>query len=189
MSEIHKVREEAIRTLLTSIVGEYYASREGLEGTPERVSRMYDEIFGGYWIDTHGCLDTTFKEDQHNELVIVRNIEFYSHCEHHMVPFFGKAHIGYIPNGSVVGLSKIARLVDAYARRLQIQERMTRQIADTMETVLAPMGVMVVIEAEHLCMKMRGIKNPCADTVTSAVRGVFKDDAKAREEFLRLIGR
>lgn len=179
-------RINAVKMLLHSI-GEN-PDREGLAQTPERVCRMYSEIFAGYKQDPREILSTVFSDENHQEMVLVRNINFYSHCEHHMVPFFGKAHVAYIPNGTVVGISKIARLVECFARRLQIQERMTSQIADTMQEVLDPLGVMVVIEAEHLCMKMRGIKNPCADTVTSAVRGVFKDNSnQARAEFLQLI--
>lgn len=188
-------RIKAIRTLLGS-VGEDI-EREGLLDTPKRVAKMYDEIFGGYDIDVPKLLTTTFADDAGIEgevdgvnylqgMVIVRDIKFYSHCEHHMVPFFGKVHIGYIPNKKVVGLSKLARVVDAFARRLQIQERLTKQIADVIQQELDPQGVMVVVEAEHLCMKMRGVKNPCADTVTSTVRGLF-EQAPARQEFLMLI--
>ena len=173
-------------TELLKYIGED-PTREGLVETPHRVIKMYDEIFGGYAQDPKEILGKTFAAEDHKELVIVRDIEFYSHCEHHMVPFFGWAHIGYIPNGSVVGISKLARLVACFARRLQIQERMTTQVAETIEEVLAPQGVMVVIEATHMCMKMRGVKNPCADTVTSAVRGVFKHEPEARAEFLNLI--
>jgi len=179
-------RLEPILQLLRSIPNED-PDREGLLDTPERVAKMYDEIFDGYTIDPKKILERVFEDEKHNELVIVRNIDFYSHCEHHMVPFFGKAHIGYIPNGVVVGLSKLARLVECYAHRLQIQERMTTQIAETIVEALNPKGVFVVVEAEHLCMKMRGVKNPCADTVTSAVRGVFLEEAAARAEFLALI--
>ena len=178
-------RTDAVKMLLES-VGED-VSREGLVGTPDRVDRMYEEIFAGYKQNPEDILSTTFDADEHKEMVIVRDINFYSHCEHHMVPFFGKAHIGYIPDGKVVGISKLCRLVECFARRLQIQERMTTQIANTIMEVLQPQGVIVVIEAEHMCMKMRGIKNPCADTVTSAVRGVFKDEVEARQEFLTLM--
>lgn len=177
--------QDRVRELL-QFIGEDPA-REGLVETPSRVIRMYSEIFSGYQSDPREILSKTFEAENHNELVIVRDIEFFSHCEHHMVPFFGKAHVGYIPSGTVVGLSKIARLVECYARRLQVQERMTTQIANAIEEVLKPQGVMVVIEATHMCMKMRGVKNPCADTVTSAVRGVFKTEAEARAEFLSLI--
>lgn len=192
-----ETRESCVKTLLESL-GED-PEREGLKETPKRVAKMYDEIFGGYKIDAKELLNKTFAEDAGIEeevdginymqgMVIVRDIAFYSHCEHHMVPFFGKAHIGYIPNKRVVGLSKLCRVVDAYARRLQIQERMTKQIADCIQEVLNPQGVMVVIEAQHLCMKMRGIKNPCADTVTSTVRGLFEQPT-TRAEFLQLIRR
>lgn len=191
--EVRQVREEAVATLLQS-VGEDI-TREGLLDTPKRVAKMYDEIFGGYQIDPKELLHATFEEDAgiegegpnyHQGMVIVRDIAFYSHCEHHMVPFIGKVHVGYIPGKKVVGLSKIARVVDAYARRLQIQERMTQQIADLLWNELDPQGVIVVVEAEHLCMKMRGVKNPCADTVTSAVRGIFKE-LPSRQEFLQLM--
>ena len=193
-----ELRETAVRVLLSS-VGED-TTREGLVDTPSRVAKMYEEVFGGYKIDPKELLERTFAEDAGIEevksdginylqgMVIVRDIKFYSHCEHHMVPFFGTVHVGYIPNKKVVGISKIARVVDAFARRLQIQERLTKQIADTIQEVLQPQGVMVVVEAEHLCMKMRGIKNPCADTVTSTVRGLF-EQATTRQEFLQLIRR
>lgn len=191
-------REEAVEALLES-VGED-VKREGLIETPKRVAKMYNEVFGGYKIDPKELLMKTFEDDagiedteegkpNYNQgMVIVRDISFYSHCEHHMVPFFGKVHVGYIPGKKVVGLSKIARVVDAYARRLQIQERMTKQIADLIWKELEPQGVIVVIEAEHLCMKMRGVKNPCADTVTSAVRGIFQE-MPTRQEFFQLMRR
>lgn len=188
-------RMMAVNTLLQSIGENVF--REGLLDTSKRVANMYDEIFGGYEIDPAPLLSATFAEDgavdegpdYNQEMIIVRDINFYSHCEHHMVPFFGKVHVGYIPSTKVVGLSKICRVVDAYARRLQIQERLTKQIADLMFAELNPQGVIVVIEAEHLCMKMRGVKNPCADTVTSAIRGVFKDDAVRAEFYSLLNGR
>lgn len=167
--------------------------REGLIETPHRVAKVYAEVFGGYSEDPKEILSKTFEEDEVTDIynqgmVIVRDIQFYSHCEHHMVPFFGKAHIGYIPGTKVVGLSKLCRLVNCFAHRLQVQERLTKQIADAIVANLQPLGVMVVIEAEHLCMKMRGVKNPCADTVTSTVRGVF-EKAEARNEFLQLVRR
>lgn len=186
--EIKNYRQDFIFDLLKTIEPETY-EREGLQDTPSRVDKMYNEIYGGYALDPIDILGTVFEDEFHKEMVIVKDIQFYSHCEHHMVPFFGKAHIGYIPDGRIVGLSKLARLVDCFARRLQIQERMTTQIADTITQVLNPLGVMVVIEAEHLCMKMRGIKNPCADTITSAVRGVLKTNEMARAEFISLIGK
>lgn len=191
---IRAQRESAIRALLETVEEDVH--REGLEETPKRVAKMYDEIFGGYSIKPAALLTATFEKDagieeqgqpNYNQgMVIVRDISFYSHCEHHMVPFFGKVHIGYIPRNKVVGLSKLARVVDAYARRLQIQERMTKQIADVIWETLDPQGVIVVIEAQHLCMKMRGVKNPCADTVTSTVRGIFKEQP-TRQEFLQLL--
>lgn len=193
--ETKKVREQSVKDLLLSI-GEN-PNREGLRKTPFRVAKAYDELFEGYTENPKEYLQATFAEDgvveENTEgpnyaqgMVIVRNIKFYSHCEHHMVPFFGKMHVGYIPGNKVVGLSKICRVVEAYAHRLQIQERLTKQVADLMWEELEPQGVIVVCEAEHMCMKMRGIKSPCADTVTSAVRGVF-ERPEVRAEFLSLM--
>ena len=162
--------------------------REGLKETPKRVIKMYEEIFSGYRQDPERILEKTFNDENHHELVIVKEIKFFSHCEHHMVPFHGVVHIGYIPNGSVVGISKLARLVECFARRLQIQERMTSQIADTIVKVLQPQGVAVVVEAEHMCMTMRGVKAPGTKTVTAAMRGEFHDDVALRNEFYSLIG-
>lgn len=161
-------------------------SREGLLETPARVTRMYEEIFGGYSVDPREALGVTFDES-HEELVIVKDIVYYSQCEHHMAPFFGKVHIGYVPSGRIAGLSKLARLVEAVSRRLQVQERITAQIADIMAEVLTPHGVMVVVEGEHLCMCARGVKKPGSKTVTMASRGTFREDAAARAEFLALI--
>lgn len=175
----HHVRE------ILKLIGED-VEREGLLETPARVTRMYEEIFGGYTIDPREVLGVTFEEN-HQELVIVKDIVYYSQCEHHMAPFFGKAHIGYIPSGRIAGLSKLARLVEAVTRRLQVQERITSQIADIMEEVLQPEGVMVVVEGEHLCMCARGVKKPGSKTVTSAVRGSFRTDAASRAEFMSLI--
>lgn len=175
----HHVRE------ILKLVGED-VEREGLLETPARVTRMYEEIFGGYEVDPRDVLGVTFEEN-HEELVIVKDIVYYSQCEHHMAPFFGKAHIGYIPSGRIAGLSKLARLVEAVTRRLQVQERITSQIADIIEEVLEPQGVMVVVEGEHLCMCSRGVKKPGSKTVTSAVRGTFRTDAASRAEFLSLI--
>ncbi|MBU5673559.1 GTP cyclohydrolase I FolE [Paenibacillus brevis] len=175
----HHVRE------ILKLIGED-VEREGLLETPARVTRMYEEIFGGYEVDPREVLGVTFEEN-HEELVIVKDIVYYSQCEHHMAPFFGKAHIGYIPSGHIAGLSKLARLVEAVTRRLQVQERITSQIADIMEEVLKPKGVMVVVEGEHLCMCSRGVKKPGSKTVTSAVRGTFRTDAASRAEFLSLI--
>ena len=176
----------AVRELLLA-VGED-PDRPGLRDTPARVARAYGETFAGLWQDPAEILATTFDED-HDELVLVKDIPMYSTCEHHLVPFHGAAHLGYIPgeDGKVTGLSKIARLVDVYARRPQVQERMTRQIADALADVLKPRGVIVVIEAEHLCMGMRGIRKPGSTTVTSAVRGMFRDNPATRAEAMSLV--
>lgn len=162
------------------------AEREGLLDTPARVTRMYEEIFSGYAIDPRDVLGTTFDEN-HEELVIIKDIIYYSQCEHHMAPFFGKIHIGYIPSGKIAGLSKFARLVDAVTRKLQVQERVTSEIADILEEVLKPHGIMVVVEGQHLCMCARGVKKEGSKTVTSAVRGNFRTGAALRSEFLSLI--
>lgn len=184
-ADIKAQRERAIQELLGTIPGEDL-HRDGLLGTPDRVARMYEEIFSGYEKDPEEVLSKTFDTDN-EEMVIVKDIDYFSHCEHHMVPFFGKVHIGYIPNGKVVGLSKLARLVEIYARRLQIQEQMTFQIADAIESILKPKGVAVVVTGQHLCMVMRGIKKLNSTTTTSAMRGVFMNEAQTRNEFLNLI--
>ena len=178
--------EAAVRELLYAI-GED-PDRDGLRDTPARVARAYREIFSGLYTEPDAVLNTMFDE-QHDELVIVKEIPLYSTCEHHLVSFHGVAHVGYIPgtDGRVTGLSKIARLVDLYAKRPQVQERLTSQIADALVNRLAPRGVIVVIEAEHLCMAMRGVRKPGAITTTSAVRGQFKTDAASRAEALDLI--
>jgi GTP cyclohydrolase I len=178
--------EAAVRELLLA-AGED-PDRPGLRDTPARVTRAYAEIFAGLWQDPAEILSTTFDED-HDELVLVKDIALYSTCEHHLVPFHGVAHIAYIPgvDGRVTGLSKLARLVEVYARRPQVQERMTSQIADALCEVLTPRGVLVVIEAEHLCMAMRGIRKPGATTVTSAVRGIFRDNQATRSEAMSLV--
>ncbi|GAC1326312.1 MAG: GTP cyclohydrolase I FolE [Mycobacteriales bacterium] len=178
--------EAAVRELLHGI-GED-PDRDGLRDTPARVARSYAEMFAGLYVDPADVLTPTFAEG-HDEMVVVRDIEMYSECEHHLVPFHGVAHVGYIPNedGQLTGLSKLARLVDLYARRPQIQERLTGQIADAVEDRLQPRGVIVVIEAEHLCMSMRGIRKPGSKTVTSAVRGQFRDSASTRAEAMSLI--
>jgi GTP cyclohydrolase I len=178
----------AVRELLLAI-GED-PDRPGLRDTPGRVARAYAETFAGLWQDPYDVLATTFDED-HDELVLVKDIPMYSTCEHHLVPFHGLAHVGYIPgaDGRVTGLSKLARLVEVYARRPQVQERMTRQIADSLHEVLKPQGVIVVIEAEHLCMAMRGIRKPGSTTVTSAVRGIFRDNPATRAEAMSLVVR
>ncbi|GKS11142.1 GTP cyclohydrolase I FolE [Paenibacillus chitinolyticus] len=176
--------EGHIREILR-LIGEN-PEREGLLDTPARVARMYEEIFAGYEADFHDVLGVTFDE-QHEELVIIKDIVYYSQCEHHMAPFFGKIHVGYIPSGKIAGLSKFARLVEAITRKLQVQERITSQIANTLDEVLEPHGVMVVVEGEHLCMCSRGVKKPGSKTVTSAVRGSFRTDSALRAEFLSLI--
>ncbi|TYP70626.1 GTP cyclohydrolase I FolE [Paenibacillus methanolicus] len=175
----HHVRE------ILKLIGED-VEREGLLETPARVTRMYEEIFAGYEVNPRDVLGVTFDE-QHEELVIVRDIVYYSQCEHHMAPFFGKAHIGYLPSGKIAGLSKLARLVEAVTRRLQVQERITTQIANILDDTLEPHGVMVVVEGEHLCMCARGVKKPGSKTVTSAVRGEFRTSPALRSEFLSLL--
>jgi GTP cyclohydrolase I len=178
--------EAAVREILLAI-GEDL-DRDGLVDTPSRVARMYEEIFSGLRESPDQHLQVMFEAD-HDEMVMVRDISLVSCCEHHLVPFIGKAHVAYIPNrdGRITGLSKLARLVDVYAKRPQVQERLTTQVADEIERVLQPRGVLVVIEAEHLCMSMRGVKKPGATTVTSAVRGLFRDNAATRAEAMRLI--
>jgi GTP cyclohydrolase I len=162
--------------------------RDGLLNTPRRVASMYEELFSGLHDDPARHLEVTFAAE-HDEMVMVRDIPFASLCEHHLVPFLGKAHVAYIPaeDGRITGLSKLARLVDGYARRLQVQERMTTEIADAIDKVLAPRGVLVVIEAEHLCMSMRGVKKPGTVTVTSSVRGLFRSDVATRAEAMQFI--
>ncbi|MHB8620408.1 MAG: GTP cyclohydrolase I FolE [Chloroflexota bacterium] len=161
-------------------------AREGLVDTPRRVARMYEELFQGLKIEPRSTLSAVFLEE-HREMVIVRDIPFYSMCEHHLLPFHGVAHVGYLPCGRIVGLSKIARLVDCLSRRPQVQERLTGQIADTFCEVLQPLGAGVVIEAEHLCMTMRGVKKPGSKMVTTALRGTFRSSAETRAEFLATI--
>jgi GTP cyclohydrolase I len=178
--------EQGVRLILEG-VGEDPA-REGLLDTPRRVAKMYEEIFSGLGKKPTGLFEKSFSEN-HTEMVLVKDIPFYSVCEHHLVPFFGMAHIGYIPGkeGRICGLSKLARLLDLFAHRPQVQERLTSQIADTLVEQLEPQGVIVVIEAEHLCMSMRGVKKPGSKTTTSAVRGAFKDSQRTRDEALSLI--
>ncbi len=178
--------EAAVRELLLA-VGED-PDREGLRETPARVARAYEEIFAGLYVDPDSVLEKTFDES-HRELILVRDIPMFSTCEHHLVPFHGMAHVGYIPgeNGRVTGLSKIARVVDLYARRPQVQERLTAQVADALVRKLAPRGVIVVVEAEHLCMGMRGIRKPGSRTITSAVRGIFQTSPTSRAEALSFI--
>lgn len=163
--------------------------REGLKKTPARVARALAEITAGYGMDIDKVLNGAFFKADYKEMVIVKDISFYSLCEHHMLPFFGKAHIAYIPDGRIVGLSKLPRLVEAFAKRLQVQERLTVQIADTILKKLKPKGVGVILEAQHLCMTMRGVKNASSFATTSSMLGVFKSDNRIREEFLNLVGK
>lgn len=180
-----KDAEQNFKNLL-EYIGED-VNREGLVDTPSRVVRAYDEWFGGYKIDPHDLLDTTFEEvEDYDEIIMLRNIKFFSHCEHHMTPIIGTATVGYLPNNRVVGISKLARVVEAYARRLQIQEVMTRQIAQTIREVLNPRGVGVIVRAKHLCIGSRGVHKPDSDMVTSSMFGVFRVNNQARSEFLEL---
>jgi GTP cyclohydrolase IA len=179
--------EGAVHSTLKSI-GED-PEREGLRRTPERVARMYEELTAGYHTDPVSLINEALFEVDYSEMVIVKDIDFYSLCEHHMLPFLGKAHVAYIPNGRVVGLSKIPRIVDMFARRLQVQERMTQQIANFIDEVLQPHGVAVVVEGVHMCMMMRGVKKANASMITSAVLGTFKNDPKTRAEFTEHIAR
>jgi len=178
--------EKAVRELLIAI-GED-PERSGLVRTPERVARAYSEMFAGLFVDPDEVLQTTFDEN-HDELVLVKDIPLYSICEHHLVPWHGAAAVGYIPgeDGRITGLSKLARVVDLYAKRPQVQERLTSQVADAVMRRLEPQGVIVVVEAEHLCMAMRGVRKPGSTTTTSAVRGIFKSDPRSRAEALSLI--
>ena len=179
--------EDAVRTLLRW-AGED-PGREGLLDTPTRVAKAYRDWFSGYALDPAEYLRRTFEEvEGYDELIVLRAIEFESHCEHHMAPIIGKAHVGYLPDGRVVGISKLARVVEAYARRLQVQEKLTAQIAHSIEDVLKPRGVAVVIEAAHECMTTRGIHKRGVSMVTSAMLGAFRDDARTRSEFLQFIG-
>lgn len=179
--ELERIIREQLRLL-----GED-PTRPGLARTPERVERSLRWLTRGYQMDVGEVVGDGVFEADHDEMVIVKDIEMYSMCEHHLLPFFGKAHIAYIPDGRIVGFSKLPRIVEVYARRLQVQERLTDQIAGAIQGVLAPRGVGVVIEAAHLCMMMRGVEKQSSKTVTSSVRGVFRDDSRTREEFLRLV--
>ncbi|MDX1710717.1 MAG: GTP cyclohydrolase I FolE [Rhodovibrionaceae bacterium] len=179
--------EEAVRTLLRWAGDD--PAREGLSGTPQRVVRAYEDFFSGYDVDPKELLQRTFEEvDGYDEVVLLRDIRFESHCEHHMAPIIGKAHVAYLPKMRVIGISKLARVVDAYARRLQIQEKMTAQIANVINEVLEPKGVAVVIEAAHQCMTTRGVHKPGVTMVTSRMLGAFRRDERTRRELLALIG-
>jgi GTP cyclohydrolase I len=195
MDEMNKPRtsvneeavEETILKLITAI-GED-PEREGLRNTPGRVSRMYVELLSGYTAEPEDIINSALFDISYDEMVLVRDIEFYSLCEHHMLPFIGRAHIAYIPAGKVIGLSKIPRIVDMYARRLQVQERMTRQIADILQETLKPQGVAVVVEAMHMCAMMRGVKKHDIRMTTSAMHGAFRANIATRQEFLANIAR
>ena len=186
-----KVNAEEIQKAISSIlqaVGEN-PEREGLKRTPERVARMYAELLSGYKADPIAVVNDAIFEVKYDEMVIVRDVEFYSLCEHHIMPFMGRGHVAYIPDGKILGLSKIPRIVDIFARRLQVQERMTRQIADLVRDLLHPQGVGVVVEALHLCMMMRGVQKHNARMTTSAMHGAFRSNLATRQEFLENIGR
>ena len=180
-----KIRTELIRELLRDI-GED-PDREGLAATPDRVARSYEFLTRGYHEDPKRVIGTALFTEEYSEMIIVRDIDFFSLCEHHLMPFYGRAHVAYIPDHHIVGISKVARLVECFARRLQVQERMTKQIADTLSHVLQPLGVGVVVRAEHLCMRMRGVEKPNSVVVTSALIGGFQRK-ETREEFMNLIG-
>ncbi|MFP3853404.1 MAG: GTP cyclohydrolase I FolE [Anaerolineales bacterium] len=178
----HKEVEEAVKQLLAAF-GED-VGREGLRKTPERVARMYDELLAGYRVDPYALINEALFEVDYTDMVIIKDIDYFSLCEHHLLPFMGRAHVAYIPSDKVIGLSKIPRVVDLFSRRLQVQERMTRQIADFIVEVLDPIGVGVVVEGWHLCAAMRGVKKPNATMTTSALCGSFQENPKTRQEFL-----
>jgi GTP cyclohydrolase I len=178
------IRKENIESAVHSIlanVGED-PERQGLLGTPDRIARMYDEVLGGYNVNLEKLVNGALFDVAYDEMIVVKDIEFYSMCEHHMLPFFGRAHVAYIPSDKVIGLSKIPRIVEMFSRRLQVQERMTRQIADTIDEILSPQGVAVVIEGNHMCSMMRGVKKQEASMITSAMLGCFKKSDKTRNE-------
>lgn len=185
MKNGNKNVESLIKGLLSEI-GED-PEREGLHKTPERVAKMYEFLTKGYHEDIKQILNGAIFVEKYSEMVIVKDIDFFSLCEHHLVPFYGKCHIAYIPNGKIVGLSKLPRIVEVFARRLQVQERLTQQIADTIFQYLQPLGVGIVVEARHLCMMMRGVEKNNSAATTSAMLGTFRDDVKTRSEFLNLI--
>lgn len=183
---VTKAIASSVQNILTDLGEDVH--RQGLERTPERVGEAFQFLTKGYHEDPEAILKSALFEEDYRQMVVVKDIDFYSLCEHHLLPFFGKAHVAYIPNGKITGLSKIARVVDVYARRLQVQERMTTQIKECIQKTLNPLGVMVVIEAEHLCMQMRGVQKEHAITTTSDFTGAF-NRAETREEFLKLIGK
>lgn len=178
------ISEKLIKELITQ-VGDN-PNREGLKDTPKRVAKTYEKLFSGYKKNPKSIL-TVFNDEKYDEMIIVKGIEFYSTCEHHILPFFGKAHIGYIPNGKIIGISKIPRLVEIYARRLQNQERLTSEIAEGLNNILDPKGVGVILEAKHLCMMCRGVEKQSSKIITSSLKGLFKNNLNTRSEFLKLI--
>ena len=184
-SEKAKKFEDAVTTIL-ELIGED-PNRDGLRKTPHRVYKAFEHLCGGYKMDPKKVLNDALFESSNDEMVLVRDIEFYSMCEHHMLPIIGRVHVAYIPDGKVVGLSKIPRMVNIYARRLQIQEQMTEQIADAILETIQPKGVGVIVEARHMCMEMRGVEKINSITISSALRGLFKSDAKTREEFMSMV--
>ena len=179
--------EEAVRDILTH-VGED-PERQGLERTPNRIARMYDELLAGYHVDPAALINDALFDVEYDEMIVVKDIEFFSMCEHHMLPFYGRAHVAYIPSEKVIGLSKIPRIVEMFARRLQVQERMTQEIAELLMEVLEPQGVGVVVEGAHMCSMMRGVKKEQARMVTSAMLGIFKTNSKTRNEFMEHLRR
>ena len=186
-----RIDVDSVRKLIFDLLGAVGEDREreGLRNTPDRVARMYTELLSGYSMDPEKIINGALFHINYDEMVLVRDIEFYSLCEHHMLPFIGRAHVAYLPAGKVIGLSKIPRIVDMYARRLQVQERMTRQIADLLQTILEPQGVAVVVEGMHLCSMMRGVKKHDARMTTSAMHGAFRANLATRSEFLENIAR
>ena len=178
--------EELVAEIITRLGDD--PEREGLSRTPQRVKKSLEFLTSGYRTDIDNVINGALFEESHKNMVLVKQIEVYSLCEHHLLPFFGKVHIGYVPNGKIVGLSKMARIVEVFARRLQVQERLTEQIAQAVWDLIEPVGVGVVIEAQHLCMMMRGVQKQNSKTVTSAMRGTYLDDSMTRTEFLRLCG-
>ncbi|MEZ4642182.1 MAG: GTP cyclohydrolase I FolE [Chloroflexota bacterium] len=177
--------EEAVRAILHN-VGED-PERDGLIGTPDRIARMYDEVLGGYHVDPEKLVNGALFDVDYSEMVLVKDIEYFSMCEHHMLPFFGRAHVAYLPTNKVIGLSKIPRLVEMFARRLQVQERMTHQIAEMLNDILQPRGVAVMVEGQHMCSMMRGVKKEHPVMVTTTMLGAFKEDRNLREDFMRMV--
>jgi GTP cyclohydrolase IA len=183
---LDQVKVEDLVTNLLAEIGED-PNREGLLSTPKRVAKAYEFLTAGYHMDIEKIMNKAIFIEKYDEMVIVKNIDFYSLCEHHMLPFYGKVHVAYLPDGKIIGLSKIPRIVDTFSRRLQVQERMTQQIADTLKEYLHPRGVGVVSEAYHMCMMMRGVEKQNSSATASAMHGIFKSDARTRAEFLNLI--